>query len=203
MYSLYYAPATCSLAIHVLLNELERPVKLINKSTTQNFADINPTEAVPVLKIENDLLSEGAAIALYLMEKYKSPMLPLEAKERITAIQWMMFANATMHPAYSKIFFIIKNIEKGAAQEQAIKAAVVSVEKLWAIVDSQLENKLFVNGENITMADIMLSVYANWNNFFPFDIKIGENVKRLLLNVSSRPSFKNAIESEKIKYVIK
>ena len=47
----------------------------------------------------------GAAIITYLLEKHKSPLLPASGKERATAFEWLMFCNATLHPAFGKAFF--------------------------------------------------------------------------------------------------
>lgn len=202
MYTLYYSPATCSLATHALLNELNQEFKLIEKSKVASFEEINPAGTVPVLIDGNTKIQEGAAIALYLMEKHGSELLPVEDEQRSTVIQWMLFANATMHPAYSKIFFISKNSPDSGAKEELLKLAGKNVSELWKVVDEQLRNNKFVSGENISMADIMLSVYSNWNNFFPGLVDLGENSIRMIREVSSRPAFKKAIELEKIKFKV-
>lgn len=200
MYTLYYTPGTCSLATHVLLNELQVDFNLLEKSKVDHFEKINPAGTVPVLACDKNLVQEGAAIALYLMEKHKSSLLPQAADERSQAIQWMMFANATVHPAYSKLFFALKKISNPEAKAQVIDAASEIVNGLWSIVEAQLGKTKYVTGASISMADIMLSVYANWNNYFPGKIHLGENTLRMIKDVSSRESFRKAIESEKIKY---
>ncbi len=203
MYNLYYSPGACSLAIHVLLNELEVPMKLTLKSTVENFTSLVPTGAVPALGTDQGTMTEGAAIALYLMEKHPSPLLSKTLDEKSQAIEWMMFGNATIHPAYSKLFFISKNIEDGPAKQKAFAAATESLEKYWKIVDERLSKNKFVGGTYYSAADIMMTVYANWNNYFPFEIKIPERVKTHLTSISQRPAFQRALETEKVKYAIK
>lgn len=202
MYQLYYSPAACSLATHVLLNELELEFKLFNKSNVPNFSLINQAQTVPVLANEDGPIQEGAAIALYLIEKHSSPLIPSEPKERINAISWMMFANASVHPAYSKIFFLSKNINDKNVREEAILAAGKAVNELWKIVEEQLSKTRYVTGASLSMADIMLSVYANWNNFFPGIIKLGPHTVRMIKEVTSRPSFVKAIATEEITFII-
>jgi glutathione S-transferase len=200
MYKLYYSPGACSLAIHVLLNELNQPVEMILKKDVKDFAAINPTGAVPVLDDDGVVLPEGAAIVLHLLEKHKSPMLPASGPARANALKWLMFANATMHPAYSKMFFVKGNVTDKTAQEQAAKAAAEGLTKLWAIVDAQLAKTLYVCGQEISAADILLSVYANWAGYFTVEVPLGVNVKRMLKNVSSRPSFQKALKAEQVEY---
>lgn len=202
MYQLYYSPATCSLATHVLLNELDLEFKLLNKSNIPNFVSINPALTVPVLAYGDDFIKEGAAIALFLMEKYSSPLLPKEPKDRSNAISWMMFANASVHPAYGKMFFLSKNLIDNKVREEALLAAGKNVDSLWEIVENQLSKTSFTTGASLSMADIMLSVYANWNNFFPGLITLGPNTLRMVKEVSSRPSFLKAITAEEIKFSV-
>jgi glutathione S-transferase len=200
MYELYYLPGTCSLATHVLLNELGQDLKLIDKAGVTNFENINPALTVPVLVDQGKILQEGASIALYLMEKHKSLFLPEQPDERAKAIQWMMFANASVHPAYSKIFFISKNMPDSEVKNDALTKAGQVVSSLWDVVDAQLRKTKFVSGDLISMGDIMLSVYANWNNFFPGKVRVGSNALRMIHEVSSRPAFKTAVEKEKIRF---
>jgi glutathione S-transferase len=200
MYTLYYSPGTCSLATHVLMNELKLDVNLLEKSKIDKFENINPAGTVPVLGIDKTLIQEGAAIALFLMEKHKSNLLPEAAESRSKAIQWMMFANASVHPAYSKLFFASKNISNPEAKNEVIDSASERVNELWSIVNDQLGTTKYLTGESLSMADIMLSVYANWNNYFPGKIKLGDNSIRMIKEVSSREAFKKSIQMEKIKY---
>lgn len=70
MYTLYTIPGSCSTGIHTLLNALNIPVKIINRDDVENYQEIVPTNQVPALKDGELLLTEGAAIAQYLMEKH-------------------------------------------------------------------------------------------------------------------------------------
>ncbi len=200
MYQLYYSPGACSLAIHTLLIELGQPFELINKNDV-DFAAINPLGAVPVLKDGDTLIREGAAIVLYLVEKHGSALLPeAGTPERANALQWLMFANATVHPAYSKLFFIMRALDGDAAQGKAFEAAAQAAGKLWALVDEQLGKTRFVTGEKLGIADILLTVYANWGGYFSVDIPLGENVRRMLSDVSALPSFQKALTTEGVDY---
>lgn len=200
MYKLYYSAGTCSLAIHALLNELNQPFELVAKSSVDDFTKINPRGAVPALADGDKIILEGAAIVLYLLEKHKSEMLPTSGDARINVIQWLMFANATVHPAYSKMFFSNRVITDNVAKSEALKAGAAAIEKLWQDVDTQLAKTAFVCGDKPTAADFLLAVYANWGGFFPVEIKIGDNVKRMFKEIVSRPSFQKALATENVKY---
>ena len=136
----------------------------------------------------------------YLLDKHNSPMLPKSGKERARALEWLMFGNATMHPAYAKVFFAMKNITDQAAKDQAIKAAIGQIEKLWDEVDARLAQNPYLCGKELTAADILLTVIANWSGYFPQPVKLGANVKRLLKEVTSRPAYQQALKLEQVEY---
>ena len=206
MYTLYYLPGACSLAIHALINELGQEVKLENVSVPQGeprspeFLKVNPRGQVPVL-VDGDLvLREGGAIINYLLDKHNSNMLPKSQPERAQSLEWLMFANATLHPAYARIFFINRIIKDENAKEEAINAGIEQINKLWAEVDQQLAKTKYTCGDQITGADILLTVIANWIGYLPKPVQLGDNTKRMLKEIINRPAFKKALSEEKIEY---
>lgn len=206
MYSLYYLPGACSMAIHVVLNELGQKVTLENVSVpdgqprSAEFLKVNPRGNVPVLVDDGEIIREGGAIITYLLDKHNSAMLPKSGKERARALEWLMFANASLHPAYAKVFFAMKSITDPAAKDQAIKAAIAQIEKMWEEVDARLAANPYVCGKDVTSADILLTVIANWDQYFPQKVKLGANVKRLLKEITARPAYQTALKLEQVEY---
>ena len=207
MYKLYYLSGTCSMAVHVILNELGQEVTLEDVSVpagqprSPEFLKINPRGNVPVLADGDIIIREGGAIISYLLDKHNSPMLPKSGKERANALEWLMFANATMHPSYARAFFVLRNITDETVKAQAFKAALEQINKNWADIDAQLAKTKYLCGENISAADILITVIANWGiTTFPERAKIGDNVKRLIKEIIARPSYQKAIATEKVDY---
>ncbi|MFL1406722.1 glutathione S-transferase family protein [Marinobacter sp. M1N3S26] len=196
MYTLYYLPGACSRAIHALLIELGADVQLVHRNPSPDFARLNPTGQVPVL-VDNDLvLREGAAIVLYLLEKHAHAMLPCPGADRARFTQQLMFANATLHPAYGRLFFISQHIDHEPTRLAALEQAARMISDLWQTVDRTLATSPFVCGAQPTVVDMMLTVYASWGELFPVDIPVGENVQRLLTDLAQHPSFVKAVEQE-------
>ena len=110
MYKLYYSPGACSMAINAVLNECNQPVTLEKvdispgKPRAPEFLKVNPRGQVPVLIDDEQILREGAAMLIHICEKHNSPLLPKSGKERDVALEWLMFCNATLHPAYGSQF---------------------------------------------------------------------------------------------------
>jgi glutathione S-transferase len=196
MYQLYYLKDACSLATHVVLLELGQEISIINKQECEDFNSLNPTGAVPVLVHDAKVMTEGAAIMLHILNTHKSPLFPEEKNARLQAVQDIMFANATMHPAYSKLFFIAQHINDPKAKLMAFTAAANSINQLWAVVEQQLAGKPFLGGDAPSAADIMLSVYSRWSGSFPIDIQLGERTRSMLSTVQAMPSFQTAIKAQ-------
>lgn len=207
MYTLYGMTGSCSMAVHIMLNELNQPVQVIDcrvpagQPKPEALLKVNPRGAVPVL-VEGDMvMREGGAILNYLMDKHNSPMLPKSGPERAKALEWLMFANATMHPAYSRIFFLMAVMKDETAKEQTIESCIKAIDKLWADVEVQLGKTPYVCGDNISAADILLSVIANWGqDSFAKKLTFGPNLKRMFKAVSSLPSYQKTLAEENVTY---
>ena len=206
MYTLYYSPDACSLATQVILHELDQSVEIKNVQQVENFNAINPVGAVPVLVDSNSVLTEGAAIVLHLLNKHENTLLAATGNEYQQGVENIMFANATMHPAYSRLFFIAQHISDKKAKQSAFVAAAQSIAYLWQVVEQKLaaqENNAsflggcFLGGELPSAADIMLTVYSRWGASFPVEIQLGPRVQKMIEGVLARPNFQRALAAEK------
>lgn len=206
MYTLYYSPDACSLATQVILHELDQNVEIKNVQQVENFKAINPVGAVPVLIDSDKVLTEGAAIVLHLLNKHENTLLPATGNEYQQGVENIMFANATMHPAYSRLFFIAQNISDEKAKQSAFDAAAQSIAYLWQVVEQKLaaqENHAsflggcFLGGELPSAADIMLAVYSRWGASFPVEIPLGPRVQKMIDGVLAMPNFQRALAAEK------
>jgi glutathione S-transferase len=195
MYTLYYSQGACSVATQVILRELAQEVDIIDVQHHDNFKTINPVGAVPVLVDGDKTLTEGAAIILHLLNKHKSSLFPENNRQQAT--QDIMFANATMHPAYGRLFFLAQHVRDEKVKQDTLNAAAESINQLWQVVENKLSSKNFLGGDSPSAADIMLTVYSRWGEFFPVDIIIGERTKKMLSTVQAIPSFIKTDEAEK------
>lgn len=205
MYKLFYSPGACSMAVHVALNETGAKYEL-QKATLHGaekdaeLLKVNPRHQVPVLVDGAQVIREGAAILIHLLEKENSPLLPKSGPERARALEWLAFMNASMHPAYS-IGFSAKGVSPEASVQEAVgKFACAKIQKLWDDVEAHLGQNKYLAGDQITMGDILMTVIANWSAKMPAPITLGPNVKRVLNEVIARPSYQEALQSENVQY---
>ena len=196
MYTLYFIPNACSLATQAILNELDQESTLVHKLDADHFEALNPVGTVPVLVDGDKVINEGVAVILYLLNKHKNNLIPESGDARHRAIENMMFANATMHPAYGRLFFAQANVSDAAARQQVFDSAAVAINKLWQVVEARLEYTPYLGGHDISPADILLTVYSRWGEFFPVDIVLGPNSRLMVDAVLKRDSMQRAIQRE-------
>ena len=196
MYRLFYSPDACSLATHTVLNLLDQPPQLASVNALDSFAKVNPAKQVPALQCGEEVMCEGAAILLYLLNKHENDLLPANGVQRQHAIENIMFANASMHPAYSRLFFI-NNLELDQETKLILfNAASEHINHLWQVVEQKLRGNAFLGGESVSAADILLAVYSRWGAYFPVDIPLSERIQAMLKNVFALDAFKLALKNE-------
>jgi glutathione S-transferase len=107
MLTLYFAPGSSSMAVHIALHEIGvafegKPMSFkSNDLRSPAFLALNPEGKVPTLVIDGRPLTEVAAILYYLAKRFPDAgLLPrgdLDADAQ--ALSWMSFAASTLHPA--------------------------------------------------------------------------------------------------------
>jgi glutathione S-transferase len=107
MLTLYFAPGSSSMAVHIALHEIgvpfeARPMSFKNHDMrAPEFLALNPEGKVPVLLIDGRPLTEVAAILYYLARQYPDarlfPFGDIEAEAQ--TISWMSFIASSLHPA--------------------------------------------------------------------------------------------------------
>lgn len=208
MYTLYYLPGACSLAVHVALNEVGAKYNLVSVSVPDgqprpaDFLKINPRGNVPVLAWDGFVLREGAAILTTLLDDHKSPLLPQSGKARATALEWLAFANSSLHPAYGRMFFLHRTLGDKAAESPVYEAAIGAIKKLWDDVETRLNQSTHLAGETITVADILVTVIANWSPAAKKPITFGAKTKALFQRVTARPAYQAAMKAEGVTYKV-
>ncbi|MEM9623004.1 MAG: glutathione S-transferase family protein [Pseudomonadota bacterium] len=199
MYRLYSIPGSCSTGIHVLLNRLNQEVEIVPRDAVANYQDIVPTNQVPALQVGDELLTEGAAIVMHLLEQHDA--LPQAGAPLREFRQWLMFNYATLHPTYSRLFLagVANVIEHPASRSTLIEHTAARLSELWQIVEQRLQNRKYMTGDDATVIDYLLAVYANWGNAVPeANISIGPRTRQLITNVLALPEFARAVQRENI-----
>ncbi|KAK1142955.1 hypothetical protein N8T08_007196 [Aspergillus melleus] len=101
----FFAPGACSLCPHILLHEIEadfKPFQVINKGPEVKFSDdfhrINPKMRVPVIAVDEQVITELPAVATVISSLV--PERGLMGKNTIDTVrvyEWMNYLSGTLH----------------------------------------------------------------------------------------------------------
>lgn len=200
MYTLYYSAGACSKAVHIALNECGADYEAVccnlhGGAPDKNLLAVNARHSVPVLSDNGYNIREGAAILTYLLDKERSELLPQSGTQRAAALEWLAWCNATLHPAYSNLFSVTR-----VSNDPQVQTAIATywqgrVQKLWDDAEVQLSKNAYLAGDNATIADVLMTVIAQWQ---PAGLKVnfGPNTQRVLDAIKARPSWNAVTEAE-------
>ncbi len=199
---LYYSKGACSLAVRILINELQIPceyeaVNLKTKQTASgaDFLKINPKGSVPALLLDNNvLLTENAAIQQYLADTYKATQLlpPVGDQKRYTVLEWLNFISTELHKSCGPIFN--PNIPEQLKEDgfrPYLKAKINFVEQ-------QLSKQKFIAGDHMTIADCYLFVILSWLPMLKVDISGFPKTVQYIENLQKRESVIQSLQEEGI-----
>lgn len=129
---------------------------------TPEYRKLNPNGRVPTL-VDGDLaVWESHAIIRYLAGKYGPETLyPKEPGARALVDRWLDWSMGSMQPAEYPLFWHTVRLPP-AERDPAIAAkAFAETCERWTLVDAHLAGRAFVEGENLTLADIVLGCSAH------------------------------------------
>ena len=110
MLTLYFAPGSSSMTVHIALHEIGIPFEARPMSFKSNdlrspgYLALNPEGKVPTLVTDGGPLTEVAAILYYLAKRFPDAgLLPRDDIDAdAQALSWMSFAASTLHPARTR-----------------------------------------------------------------------------------------------------
>ncbi|MBX4863801.1 glutathione S-transferase family protein [Rhizobium bangladeshense] len=185
-----------SVKVLIALEELGLPyaLKPVNvrkgEQKTEAFLALNPNGKVPVLVDDGFVLTESAAILVYLAEK-TGKLLPQDAIVRARVFEQLFFHASGLSPAFGNAGFF----KRSSAEPQPIAEArfVTEAERILGLLDAKLGLRPFAAGEEFTIADIAHFGWM-WRIQFPGLTLDGRpNLSRWYGAVAARPAVQQAI----------
>ena len=197
---LYYSPGACSLAAHIILNEINVDFDLervdLKTHTTEKGTDyyaINPKGYVPALEINPGLmLTENVAILPFLAQHDpKQDLIPPSGLGRAKVLEWLAYLNSELHDAYA-VFF------GSALSEEEKERGYATINKILKYTDDYLEQSDYdyLINDRFGPADAYLFVLTNWSNGIQHDLTPFKNVIALRQKVAERQSVQIAMRDE-------
>jgi glutathione S-transferase len=219
MHRLFYSPGTCSLATHIVLEEIGLPyqVELVSASglhegemtSTAEWKSVNPKARVPALSDvpgriggRADFLTEAPAILFYLARLHPSAgLLPNEPTGEARCLEWMNFLSSSVHAtAFSQIWHPLRfvNDEKDTPAVRA-KGKQCVLEQYAYIESLVADGRNWAVPGSYSIVDPYLLVFFRWGRRIGLDMaSLYPAWTQLTIRAAARPAVQRVLEHEGI-----
>jgi glutathione S-transferase len=203
---LYWAPHTCAIGTHILLEEIGRPYETerleVKAITEPPFRAINPKGKVPTLRRDDgSILTEYGVIAYWLANSFPEAHLTPDDDESVTRMSEMMdYAVGTVHmQGFARIFMpqrfepqdmVHQTAGLGASSVKAQGREMV--ENGFRILSEQLGDKPYCGGEAFSIGDSALFYCERWAP--QVGIELPTNLAQHLARMRERPAVRRVLE---------
>lgn len=171
MLTLFYSPGACSLAPHVVLEELglefeRRPVLIAEgENLSEEYLKINPRGRVPTLVADGTVITEVPAILTYLASlRRDAGLLPPDGSlELAKAYELVAWLSSTLHIDYAQLWRPERFLPDGADSSVLIEYARTLIRRHCSAVDAWIKGP-WVLGGSYSIADAYLLPFYRWGN---------------------------------------
>lgn len=169
---LYYSPGSCSLAVHIVLEEIGKPFELKRISTDSGdakqpeFRRLNPKGRVPVLLEKDKALTEAPAILMHLANCHpETGVSPVGDEELFRTLEWFNWLSGTVHSVAVRQIW---RPEYFTTDPDAYGSVIAQGKRHLAEAHQQIEARLQSGawglGSRYTVLDPYLLVFFRWGN---------------------------------------
>lgn len=204
MIKLFYAPGTCALAPHIVLEWVGEPYELQRVQLSDpEYLKINPLGQVPaMIDGESGVMNQADALLKYLAHKYPDAKLGDDGSlpDAYELDRWLAFLTGDVHPAFFPFFRPVRYWSD--ANEDALKtikeASYKLIDRVFTHLDTHLEGKDHVANNRRTIADPYAFAMIRWGNNVPKPLTEYPNIYRFYQAMREDAAVKRAMEQQGI-----
>ncbi|MCC6006676.1 MAG: glutathione S-transferase family protein [Rhodobacteraceae bacterium] len=195
MLTFHHAPLSRSGRVHWLLHELDVPFEMVrcdiprrDGTGARDPRNPHPEGKVPALEHDGALITETAAILLYLTDLFPERRLGVAPGEpgRGAYLTWLFWYAGVVEPVYLAAAL-------GVADHPVARASFRGPEAVAARLIAALEGRDWLMGERFTAADILLcSPYL----YFPDATPDHPAVRGWIARCTARPAYQASLERD-------
>jgi glutathione S-transferase len=195
---LYYSPAACSLASHIVLSETgaKFTIEPVNLKTHHfkggDFYKTNPKGYVPALELDNgQLLTEGAVILQYIADqKPETNLMPKAGSmERYRAQEWLNYVATEIHKSFAPLW-------NPNLPSEYRTIVLEGLAKKFDFLATHLKSHQFLMGAQFTSPDAYLFTVLNWAPMVKVDLTKWPELMGFIERVKQRPAVQATLKAE-------
>ena len=160
------------------------------------FKAINPAGKIPVLIDGDVVLTESAAIVMYVADKFlASSLMPIEAALRAEVFRWIFYAVSEIEPhlwAIAQHRFALPEDKRVPAVEPT---CIWQLQRSMRVIEKALDARPFIAGEAFSAADILVTHCLTWALSAKLE-GVNEASLAYIERMKTRPAFQRATMRE-------
>ena len=184
--------------ISIALEELGLPYEVVPIDIGRDaqfdpaFLAISPNNKLPAIVDGEVSLMESGAILLYLAEKTGQLLPPRDTRAYWDVMQWLLWQVAGFGPMLGQAHHFLQfNRGRSAYAEQRYHTEAM---RLYSVLDKRLENREFVAGDQLSVADIAIWPWASRFEYQRIQFGDYPNVRRWYIALAARPAFQRGYQ---------
>lgn len=206
-FTLHAAPGACSLAPHIVLEELGEPYSLALMSPghpeakTDEFRRLNPKGRIPVLTDENFLLTEAPAILIHLGQANPGANLFEPYGENlIRSIEWFNWLSGTVHAVAVRMIWRPDYFsDMGDGHVGIVAKGKEHLLHAFSLIEAKMKDRVWAVGDRYSVVDPYLLVFYRWGNRMLIDMRDSYPAWTLhARRLEERPAVQRALDQEGI-----
>lgn len=175
-----------------------KDVDMRNKEhKSPEFLKINPNGKVPALTDGDYTLYESMAINFYVAESYKKELLGHNAKDNGLVHQWSFWAISELQGPIIEIFIQKVFVPEDRRDHNVIENNMKKLPELFHVLNSSLEGKKYLVGNEFTLADLNTASVASIALAIGLDMAPYANITSWMGALSERPAFQKYMSLRK------
>ena len=204
MFTLYFAPHTCSLASHIALKDAGASynLKRIDFASTEQrslaYLAINPKARVPAMVTPRGILTETPAMLAFIAQSFPAARLaPLDDPFAFAELQaFNSYLCSTLHVAHAHRMRGYRWADEESSFADMKRAVPRAVGECYDLIERHMLKGPWVMGEAYTVADPYLFTIAQWLEDDGVDPARIPRVVEHRARMAERPNVQAAIAEE-------
>jgi glutathione S-transferase len=203
MITLFYAANACSLAAHVLLEEVDMEHSLRELSLAAGdqrepgFLALNPRGHVPVLLADDQVISESLAVLTWIaMQADRPDLLGIGVLERTRVYERLSFFIGSVHVAYAQFRRPSRFSDDTGAHGSIVEGGRRKFSHLLGEVARMVEDRTWFVGDDFTAADLYPFIFHRWARGVGLELDQFDSWNQHAARMAARPSVRRALAAE-------